>query len=155
MKNGPMDPRVRTLQIMPSPSLPSVIAVSLNLFSIQIFMPVGSYIYKEMTCLIYSFRNPTCLTFCSVGLSVGHLGNSSIKYQLGLFKFSVGSEESCSLDFVKGHFLGDTNELTSKLEPEALALGTFVHVVVDPASQKSTKIPPLWRESLETILNEA
>ena len=58
------------------------------------------------------------------GLRVGQLGNSSVRYEIGLFR------------------QGD--------EP-AIAVGWFVHVFVDRASRRPTAIPPALRASLERL----
>jgi acyl-CoA thioester hydrolase len=59
------------------------------------------------------------------GLAVGHLGNSSVRYLIGLF--------------------GEGREAVA-------AAGEFVHVFVDRASRKPVTIPPRIREALERIL---
>jgi acyl-CoA thioester hydrolase len=59
-----------------------------------------------------------------VGLTVGELGRSSIRYRIGIF--AEGAES-------------------------AAAEGEFVHVVVDRASRRPVDIPPDWRTKLETI----
>jgi acyl-CoA thioester hydrolase len=58
------------------------------------------------------------------GLRVGHLGTSSVRYEIGLFK------------------QGD--------EP-AIAVGWFVHVFVDRETRKSQPIPAELRASLERL----
>lgn len=58
------------------------------------------------------------------GLRVGHLGNSSVRYEVGLF---------------------------GRGEDEARAQGHFVHVFVDRASNKPAQIPPRIRAALEKI----
>lgn len=60
-----------------------------------------------------------------VGLRVGKLGNSSVQYELAIFK--RGEEHAC-------------------------AAGRFVHVFVDRASNRPTAIPPRLRGALETLL---
>ncbi|MDB6049271.1 MAG: putative thioesterase [Pseudomonas sp.] len=59
-----------------------------------------------------------------VGLRVGKLGNSSVQYELGVFK--VG-------------------------EDEASAAGRFVHVFVDRASNRPVPIPENVRAALESL----
>jgi acyl-CoA thioester hydrolase len=59
-----------------------------------------------------------------VGLRVGKLGNSSVQYELGVFK--VG-------------------------EDEASAAGRFVHVFVDRASNRPVPIPENVRAALELL----
>lgn len=59
------------------------------------------------------------------GLRVAKLGNSSVRYEIGLF----------------------ANE-----EPRAAAQGHFVHVYVDRASRRSAHIPPAMRTALEELL---
>jgi acyl-CoA thioester hydrolase len=57
------------------------------------------------------------------GLRVGHLGNSSVRYEIGLF----GPED------------------------EARAEGHFVHVFVERASNRPVPIPPRMRAALEQL----
>lgn len=59
-----------------------------------------------------------------VGLAVGELGRSSIRYRIGVF--GVG-------------------------EANAAAQGEFVHVVVDRRNRKPVEIPIEWRSKLELI----
>lgn len=59
------------------------------------------------------------------GLRVVHLGNSSVRYEIGLFR----------------------NEAT-----EASAVGEFVHVYVDRASNRPVAIPSPVRAVLQTLL---
>ncbi len=62
------------------------------------------------------------------GLRVGKLGNSSVRYEIGLFR--------------QGH-------------GEPAAEGHFVHVFVDRDTQKPTPIPPPLRACMERILRPA
>ncbi|KJH79644.1 acyl-CoA thioesterase [Pseudomonas sp. KSR10] len=59
-----------------------------------------------------------------VGMRVGKLGNSSVQYELAIFK--VGEEQAC-------------------------AAGRFVHVFVDRASNRPTPIPDGLRTALEAL----
>ena len=59
-----------------------------------------------------------------IGLRVGTIGRSSIRYHIGVF--ASGSER-------------------------ASAEGEFVHVVVDRASRRPVSIPAAWRDRLEAI----
>ncbi|GAB4164958.1 MAG: thioesterase family protein [Rhodocyclaceae bacterium] len=59
------------------------------------------------------------------GLRVGHLGNSSVRYEIGLFR---------------------------KDELKPAATGHFVHVFVERASQKPVAIPPALRACLERLV---
>lgn len=61
-----------------------------------------------------------------VGLRVGKLGNSSVQYELAIFK--VGEDEAC-------------------------AAGRFVHVFVDRESNRPVPIPPALREALAVLTN--
>ena len=87
------------------------------------------------------------------GLSVGHLGNSSIRYRMAIFKF-LDEKQRLPLDAMEGYFASEAQQegLLSKLNAQAVALGTFVHVTVDPRKQTPTKIPAKWRESLSVVL---
>lgn len=58
------------------------------------------------------------------GLRVAHLGTSSVRYEIGIFK---------------------------KGEPDAAAFGHFVHVFVDREAGRPTAIPPRIRAALERI----
>ncbi len=60
-----------------------------------------------------------------IGLRVGKLGNSSVQYELAVFKAS---------------------------EDEACAAGRFVHVFVDRASNRPVAIPETLREALAALL---
>lgn len=58
------------------------------------------------------------------GLRVGHLGNTSVRYDIGLFRQG---------------------------EDKPAATGHFVHVFVDRERRKPTPIPPRLRASLEAL----
>ena len=60
-----------------------------------------------------------------VGLRVGKLGNSSVQYELAIFR--EGEELAC-------------------------AAGKFVHVFVDRASNRPVSIPPPLREAMEVLV---
>ena len=60
-----------------------------------------------------------------IGLRVGKLGNSSVQYELAVFK--AGEEDAC-------------------------AAGRFVHVFVDRASNQPVPIPGRLREALESLV---
>ena len=59
------------------------------------------------------------------GIKVGHIGRSSVRYDVGLF---VGGE------------------------PLPVAQGHFTHVYVDRQTRRPAAIPPDWRGRLETIV---
>ena len=59
------------------------------------------------------------------GLYVGHLGRSSVRYEIALFRSG---------------------------EADAAAAGHFVHVYVDRASRRPTALPESMRESLERLV---
>lgn len=59
-----------------------------------------------------------------VGVAVGDLGHSSVRYRIGVF--AVGSEQ-------------------------AVAQGEFVHVLVDRATRRPVEMPGNWRRALESI----
>ena len=60
----------------------------------------------------------------TAGIRVAHLGRSSVRYEIGLFR----------------------ND-----DDDAAAVGHFVHVYVDRATRTSTPIPPATRAALETL----
>lgn len=60
-----------------------------------------------------------------VGMRVGKLGNSSVQYELAIFK--AGDDQAC-------------------------AAGRFVHVFVDRASNRPTPIPGDLRQALERLV---
>ncbi|CAH0128299.1 acyl-CoA thioesterase [Pseudomonas carnis] len=69
-----------------------------------------------------SIAFPECI---EVGLRVGKLGNSSVQYELAVFKAG---------------------------EEEARAAGRFVHVFVDRASNQPVPIPGMLREAMQRLL---
>ncbi|MBN1082227.1 acyl-CoA thioesterase [Pseudomonas sp. 1079] len=69
-----------------------------------------------------SIAFPECI---EVGLRVGKLGNSSVQYELAVFK--AGEQEAC-------------------------AAGRFVHVFVDRASNRPVPIPGMLREAMQRLL---
>ena len=69
-----------------------------------------------------SIAFPECI---EVGLRVGKLGNSSVQYELAVFK--AGEQEAC-------------------------AAGRFVHVFVDRASNQPVPIPGMLREAMQRLL---
>ncbi|KWV85619.1 acyl-CoA thioesterase [Pseudomonas sp. PA-7-1E] len=69
-----------------------------------------------------SIAFPECI---EVGLRVGKLGNSSVQYELAVFKAG---------------------------EQEARAAGRFVHVFVDRASNQPVPIPGMLREAMQRLL---
>jgi acyl-CoA thioester hydrolase len=62
------------------------------------------------------------------GLRVAHIGRSSVRYEIGIFRAD---------------------------DPVACADGHFVHVFVDRAAQRPTAIPPRIRAALERLLRPA
>lgn len=75
-----------------------------------------------------SVAYPDALT---AGLRVAHVGTSSVRYEIGIFKDGPN---------------GESDPVT--------AWGHFVHVFVDRATNKSVPIPDRLREALEWILME-
>jgi acyl-CoA thioester hydrolase len=63
-----------------------------------------------------------------IGLRVGKLGSSSVRYELAVFKAD---------------------------QPYAAAVGYFVHVFVDRATQRATPIPAAIRAALERLLRSS
>ena len=71
------------------------------------------------------------------GLRVARIGNSSVRYEIGLFR----GEASDALD----HFASGTEAATAE--------GHFVHVYVDRISRRPCSLPPKLRLTLESIQN--
>lgn len=61
----------------------------------------------------------------SAGLRVARIGNSSIRYEVGIFK---------------------------QEEADPVAFGYFVHVFVDRQTNRSTPVPPVIRAALQKLL---
>ena len=61
----------------------------------------------------------------TAGLRVARIGNSSVRYEIGIFR---------------------------KAEQAASAQGSFIHVYVDRATRRSTPLPAALRAALERIL---
>ena len=83
------------------------------------------------------------------GLSVAKLGNSSVKYKLGLFPLTDPTE-ALYVDMVRGHTC--TDPVLDMVEEKALVVGEYVHVFVDPETEKSTPISKEWREGLSKLM---
>ncbi len=62
------------------------------------------------------------------GLRIGKLGNSSVRYEIGLFREG---------------------------DPEPAAVGYFVHVFVDRESRRPQPIPPALRTAMERLLSQS
>ena len=71
------------------------------------------------------FKSITFPDTVHAGLRVARLGNSSVRYEIGLFR----NDES-----------------------SAAAQGHFVHVYVDRETRKPTALPPEMRDALERIM---
>lgn len=84
-------------------------------------------------------------TIAQVGLAVEHLGNSSVRYKVGIF-------DSPDADAVEEDGLGLTHAIGRQSGE-----GFFIHVFVDPTTQRPTAIPTHMREALSAMLaaNEA
>lgn len=76
----------------------------------------------ESGCRFYA--SATFPEAIDAGLRVAHLGRSSVRYEIGLFRAG---------------------------EDELLASGFFVHVFVDRADRRPTEIPPELRAALEDL----
>lgn len=73
------------------------------------------------------FASIAFLDAIEVGLRVGKLGNSSVQYELAIFK--AGEDQAC-------------------------AAGRFVHVFVDRGSNRPVSIPTRLREALQRLTSE-
>lgn len=84
--------------------------------------PVVGFVVSSSCDYFASIAFPECI---EVGLRVGKLGNSSVQYELGIFKQG---------------------------ETQACAAGRFVHVFVDRESNRPTSIPESLRVALARLL---
>lgn len=84
------------------------------------------------------------------GLAVSKLGTTSVRYKLGLFPL-VRPQDSLPLDLVQGHDKGD-QEVLDRVADTTIVTGDYVHVFVDPATERSTPVPSEWREGLARLL---
>ena len=87
--------------------------------------PVIAYAVETQCRFMSPVAFPAAL---EVGLRVGHLGSSSVRYELAIF---------------------------TEGEPHAAAAGYFVHVFVERAVGRPTAIPAGVREALERLQTEA
>ena len=83
---------------------------------------VVGFVVSSACDYVASIAFPECI---EVGLRVGKLGNSSVQYELAVFK--AGEQEAC-------------------------AAGRFVHVFVDRASNQPVPIPGMLREAMQRLL---
>jgi len=84
------------------------------------------------------------------GLAVSKLGNTSVRYKLGLFPL-VRPQDSFPLDLVQGHDQGE-QQILDRIADTTIVTGDYVHVFVEPATEKSTPVPSNWREGLGRLL---
>lgn len=83
--------------------------------------PIGLVV--ETGCrFAYSLGFPAPI---EVGLAIGNIGKSSVRYNLGIF---------------------------AKENAEAAAEGHFIHVYVDRATRRPEPLPASWRHKLENLL---
>lgn len=81
----------------------------------------------ETMCQFYeSIAYPEII---DVGMAVGTLGNSSVRYELAVFRKA-------------GH----------GIDPKAVAAGHFVHVFIDRASGRPVPVPASIRTALERLI---
>ena len=85
------------------------------------------------------------------GLAVESLGNSSVRYRLGLFPL-INPTESLSSDLVQGHFKDDP--VLDKVDELTITTGSSTHVFVDPGTGKPTPIPDSWRKGLRRLMQK-
>ena len=83
---------------------------------------VVGFVVSSAWAYFASIAFPECV---GVGVRVGKLGNSSVQYELAVFK--VGEQEAC-------------------------AAGRFVHVFVDRASNQPVPIPGMLREAMQRLV---
>lgn len=83
--------------------------------------PVVGYVVESSCRYERAFAFPDLIV---AGVRVARLGNTSVRYELGLFR---NEEDTSSAD------------------------GRFVHVYVDRATQRPTPLPPALRSALEPL----
>lgn len=93
--------------------------------------PVIGIAVETMCRFRRSFAFPETVV---AGLRVGHLGNSSVRYEIGLF----GQSDASGGDGSGG-------------DDEARAEGHFVHVFVERATNKPVPIPAAMRAALAAL----
>jgi len=85
------------------------------------------------------------------GLGISKIGNSSLTYKLALFP-PKDESKSMLLDPVCGHFDKD-KEVLNNFDTEAICLGEYIHVFVNPKSgNKPVRIPDSYREQLRKLM---
>ena len=82
------------------------------------------------------------------GLGVSKLGNSSVQYELTLFP-QKDEGEDVLLNLINGH--GGDDPVVERFGEQGLVSGKYVHVFVDPDTEKSTPIPNAWKEGLKQL----
>jgi acyl-CoA thioester hydrolase len=85
--------------------------------------PIGTLV-AESSCRFH--REVTFQDSISVGLKIGRLGNSSVRYEIGVF---INDDEAAAAD------------------------GHFVHVFVDRATKRPSRIPDTARLLFEQLVN--
>ncbi|XP_023349679.1 uncharacterized protein LOC111718335 isoform X2 [Eurytemora carolleeae] len=83
------------------------------------------------------------------GLGVSKLGNTSVRYKLCLFP--QNPEESLLLNLKDGH--NPTDPVVRRFAENGLVQGDFVHVFVDPKTEKPVHISQEWRSKLDLLTN--
>jgi len=83
------------------------------------------------------------------GLAISKLGNSSVRYRLGLFPLSSPCDPFLC-DMIQGHQAKDP--VLTRVHHTALVTGDSTHVFVDPDSKKASPISRDWREGLSHLI---
>mmetsp|Transcript_18120 Transcript_18120/g.35035 ORF Transcript_18120/g.35035 Transcript_18120/m.35035 type:complete len:147 (+) Transcript_18120:59-499(+) len=107
-------------------------------------LPVG-YVVESKCTYFEPLSFPTPVT---VGIRLGQLGRSSVRYELGIFNARAQSADSSG---AKGTVAAPPAAAVAVEGTAACAVGYFVHVFVDANTGKPTQIPPRLRCVLQSL----
>ena len=87
-----------------------------------------------------------------MGLSVPHVGNTSLLYKTAMFAPKDNNLSLVGGNFAHGHFKHDPDicsHILDRFEDSACCTGEYVHVFVNPKNDnRPTTIPDDWRKTL-------
>lgn len=89
------------------------------------------------------------------GLSISHIGNTSLIYKTSMFSAKNETLSFCGGDLVQGHFKDDVNvhsQVLDHFEDSACCIGEYIHVFVNPQNaNRPCKIPEDWKNTLHRL----